>query len=369
MSDRRAQRAARAAQVGFLALLLVCIAQLAYWMADEYRYTGGVRATARAEYEANALWATDLLRGGMSWPDIARHHPEIERTEDGRVRVSRDALARLDADRFHRLNRYTWEGAFFLTVMFGAMAMVYMAMREEGALRRQQELFLAASTHELKSPLASMRLSAETLALRDPPPPRRSELVQRLLADLGRLDRTIANILDATRLSGGSVRSARETVHLGSEVQSAVRGLAPVAAEQGIAIAVDVADDLSIAADREGVQTIVRNLVDNAMKASRGLASGATIGVTGVAVNGTVRLDVRDGGIGFSPSEAGGLFTKFHRIENAGHERLPGTGLGLYLVRRCAELDGGSVEASSDGPGCGARFTVRWPAAGRPRDA
>jgi signal transduction histidine kinase len=75
-----------------------------------------------------------------------------------------------------------------------------------------------------------------------------------------------------------------------------------------------------------------------------------------------VRLDVRDSGIGFDPAETSRLFEKFYRIETSGQERLPGTGLGLYLVRRCLELEGGSVHASSDGPGRGACFTVRWPA-------
>jgi signal transduction histidine kinase len=77
---------------------------------------------------------------------------------------------------------------------------------------------------------------------------------------------------------------------------------------------------------------------------------------------GGVCVHVDDTGIGFAGHESRGLFEKFHRIEANGHERLPGTGLGLYLVRRCAELDGAAVSASSAGPGRGAHFTVRWPA-------
>jgi signal transduction histidine kinase len=361
VTDGRSRRAVRALQVGFLALLTICSAQLAYWMADEYRYTADIVAQRRVEYEANARAASELLTAGVSWPQIAAMHPEVERLPDGTTRVSASALARLDADRFHRLNRYSWEGAFFLTVIFGAMAVVYTALRAETELRQRQEQFLAASSHELKSPLASLRLSADTLAMRDPPPEHRAKLVQRVLADLGRLDRTIGNILDASRLSGDAVRVVREPVSLAREVADVTDELRLLAEDEGLKLAVDVPATLTIVADREGVRTIVRNLVHNAIKASRGAADGSTVTVTAAAEAHHVRLDVRDQGMGFDPAETQRLFDKFYRIESTGQERLPGTGLGLYLVRRCIELDGGTVSASSEGNGHGASFTVRWP--------
>ena len=361
MNEARSHRAARALQIAFLALLTICVAQLAYWMADEYRYTADIRAHRRAEYEANTQWADELRRAGVSWGQIARMHPELERAPDGSIRVTARALAQLDADRFHRMNRYAWEGAFFLVVLFGAMSVVYTTIREEAALRRRQDLFLAASSHELKSPLASLRLSADTLALRDPPPARRAELVERIFADLGRLDRTIANILDASRLSGDGVHLVREQLSLAQAVGSVVEELRALAGESGIRVDVDIPAALTVHADREGVYTVVRNLVHNAIKASRAGVPGAVVALVGTRDDGHVRLDVRDHGMGFEPAEAARLFDKFYRIESRGQERLPGTGLGLYLVRRCMELESGSVHASSDGPGRGACFTVRWP--------
>ena len=118
---------------------------------------------------------------------------------------------------------------------------------------------------------------------------------------------------------------------------------------------------LTLVADLEGVRTVVRNLVHNAIKASRATVPGAAVAIVGTQDDGHVRLDVRDHGMGFAPSESSRLFEKFYRIESSGQERLPGTGLGLYLVRRCMELEAGSVHATSDGPERGACFTVRWP--------
>lgn len=354
-------RAARATRIGFLVLLLACSAQLAYWMADEYRYTQTVREHQRAALQREAASSAALLAAGVPWSRVAATQPGIELAPNGVPRVTASTLAQLDDDRFHRMNRYAWEGTFFLLVLIGAMSVVYAALREEHDLRRQQEDFLASASHELKSPLASLRLSAETMALRDPPPRRRSELVQRLLSDVGRLDQLIANMLDASRLSRGSVRVSRERVDLGPLVATVAHELRPLADDCGVTIFVDVQNDLAVHADRAGVRTIALNLIHNGIKASR--ASAGTVTVRAVQDSHGVTVNVEDTGIGFAAGESRHLFQKFHRIEAEGRERLPGTGLGLYLVRRCAEIDGAAVSASSAGPGQGARFTVRWPAA------
>lgn len=328
MTTRNPRLGVRATQMGFLVLLLACSAQLAYWMIDESHYTAAVR---------------DEL------------HAALEKQPG----TTPAALAQLDADRFHRMNRYAWEGGFFLVVLAGAMGVVYAALRDEYALRRQQEDFLASASHELKSPLASLRLSAETIAMRDPAPPRRTELVQRIMSDLTRLDQMIANMLDASRLSRGHVRVSRERIELGPLVAGVAHELGPLADDCGVTVNVDVAGGLAVHADRDGVRTIAHNLIHNGIKASR--ASAGTVSVRAAHEAGGVCVHVEDTGIGFAPHESRRLFEKFHRIEAAGQERLPGTGLGLYLVRRCAELDGAAVTAASSGPGRGAQFTVRWP--------
>ena len=410
MTAKTSQRTVRATQIGFIVLLLACSAQLAYWMADGYRYTETVRDHRRAAYEEQARSSAALLRAGVPWSQIRASQTEIDLGPDGVPRVSAAMLAQLDADRFHRLNRYAWEGSFFLLVLIAAMAVVYAALREEHSLRRQQEDFLAAASHELKSPLASLRLSAETIAMRDPAPPHRAELVQRLLSDIGRLDQMIANVLDASRLSRESVRVSREPVDLRPLFASVADELRPLADDCGVRVLLIVDDGLTVDADREGVRThpalqragdsgrdhhrwrlrrrdaigthppaldhahrhaaarrssvgvrtIARNLIHNGIKASR--PSAGTVIVRGAQDAQGVTIHVDDTGIGFAIDEARGLFQKFHRIEANGSERLPGTGLGLFLVRRCAEMDGAVVTASSDGPGHGARFEVRWPA-------
>lgn len=348
-------------QIAFLVLLVVSSAQVTWWIVDQFRYVSEVRAERLQAYAADLQAAQVMLRQGSRWSEVKRLFPHLEVSPDSAVvRVAPGVLRDLDHERFHRLNRYVWEGAFFLLVLAGAMLVVHRTLQEEAVLRRRQQTFLAAVSHELRSPLASLRLSAETLALRDPPAERRAELVQRLVDDLGRLDRMIANLLDASRLSAGSARSAPEPVDLGVAVAAAIDELARHAEECQVALKADVPSGLLVRADPEGVRTVLRNLLQNGIKAACG---GGTVAVAASAGPGAVRLEVRDDGMGFPSVEAGRLFQKFYRVEDPARERPAGTGLGLFLVRRCAELDGGSVEAASDGPGRGATFAVTWPGA------
>lgn len=347
-------------------LLAVSSAQLVYWMTDEVRYTARVQAELREAYEAQAESARSLLDSGVSWREVHRIYPALALSADSTtVRVAPGVLARLESARARRLNRYAWEGAFFLAVLLAAMAVVYRTLREQARLRHRQDDFLAAVSHELQSPLASVRLSVETLALRDPPARRRAELVQRLLADLGRLQRMIANILDASRLAATEGRSTPERVPLAESVRAVVDELREQAAEQEVTLHTDVPDSLAIWADPEGVRTVLRNLLHNGIRAASG---GRQVAVRGSEADAWVQLEVRDDGAGFPPREAARLFEKFYRLDGGGSgpARTSGTGLGLYLVSRYVELDGGRVTAESAGPGGGARFTVTWPsAAGR----
>ncbi|MFN8574167.1 MAG: HAMP domain-containing sensor histidine kinase [Gemmatimonadaceae bacterium] len=354
-------RRTRPMQAGFLILLTVCGAQLAYWMLDEVRYTSLVEARGRAAYEAELASAQALLKAGVHWSDVSAAYPDVTMSADSVTPViDAKVLERIGEERFHRLNRYAWEGAFFLAVLLASMAVVYRAVREEADLHRKQEDFLAAVSHELKSPLASLRLSVDTLAMRDPPAARRAELVERLQADLGRLQRMIANVLDTSRLSSGELRGARERQVLADEVDAVVDEMREQALEGASRLHTDVPADLVIVADPDGLRTVLRNLAHNAIKATSG---GGEVRMRAERRDGHVRLQVIDDGTGFPPHEADRLFEKFYRVESDNRARTDGTGLGLFLVKRCVELDGGTLAAESAGPGKGACFTVTWPAA------
>ncbi len=315
----------RSVQLGFIVLLLVCAAQLAFWIWDEWRYTQLMTERLAAALVANG--------------------------------AGPDQIASLVTERAQRLNRYAWEGAFFLGVLLAAMVVVLKALREESELRRRQDQFLAAVSHEFKSPLASLRLSVETLSLRNPGPAERAELVRRVLVELGRLERMVANTLDTSRLASGG-EAHPERVPLDDIVLEMTEELREFAAECGVRVDAVLPHGLVVLADRDGVRTVVRNLLHNAIKAS---PREGVVRVHGEVEAHDVLVEVSDDGVGFPPREAPRLFEQFYRVEGDGRGRMQGTGLGLYLVERLVTHAGGRVRAQSAGHGLGAVFSVRWP--------
>jgi len=339
-------------------LLTVCFAEVLWWFVDQRHFTTEVTRDALSHYGVDVLAADELLASGTPPEEIERRFPHID-VDAGKARVHADVVARLENERWHRVRRYAWEGGFFLVVLGLAMATLWHTIRAEADLRRRQQNFIAAVSHELKSPLASLRLTAETMALRGPEPERRATLVQRLLSDTGRLDDLVHKLLDASRLEGGKIELRPEPVALAELVSGARRALEERAAERRVSIVQDVPETLEVLADPVAATTVIRNLLENAVHATAA-GGGGEVRLHARREADAVHLEVRDTGIGFAPSEAERIFDKFYRPGDEMHRRVrtAGTGLGLYIVQR---LMAGRVKAESAGPGRGATFDVWWP--------
>jgi signal transduction histidine kinase len=269
-----------------------------------------------------------------------------------------EALLELEAATASRINRYLWEGAFFLLVLIGGMAVLTRTIRHDAELRKRQQNFLAAVSHEFKSPLASMQLAAETLALRAAEADSR-RLGRRILDDCERLLRMVENLLDTARLEEGRLEQQPEKIVLAELARSVIDANSERTAKHGIDARVDIPADLVLLLDRNSVDTILRNLVDNAIKACAA-GDGHRISVQARNDDGTVSLTVDDDGLGFPPEDAEMMFEKFYRSGDELRRTTPGTGLGLYIVKRLAELGDAQVTAASKGIGRGAIVTLRW---------
>lgn len=367
MTARRRFDPTRALQWGFVVLLAVAAAQVVWWILDEVRHTRRLHDALIAEYGVQVQVARTLLDRGLPATEVSDFFPQVVFSSGPeRVAVNPRALAELEDDRVRRLRRIGWEGAFFLLVLVAGMAVLAQALHQDAQLRRRQQNFLAAVTHEFKSPLASIKLSAETLALRDPPAERRRALVERLLADIDRLDGMIGNILDTARLEEGRVQLNPERVQVAAAVRALAEEIGPRAAAAGVTFSAEADPQLEVQADPIALRTVLRNLVDNAIKATVA-HGGGTVSLRAEESGAFVRLVVRDSGVGFAATETNRLFEKFYRPGDELRRKTRGSGLGLYIVRRFVELEHGRVTAHSDGPGRGAVFTVLWPAPRRER--
>lgn len=362
----------KALQVGFLAVLAVATAQVAWWIADQRSLARGEQARVVALYESDAaavtvfaeLWhaagraAAEAERGSLS--DVVAGLPHLAFDPDARVASVRpDAIEDLAAAVASRINRYAWEGGFFLLVLLVGMGVLTRAIRRDAQLRRRQQHFIAAVSHEFKSPLASMRLSSETLAARSRDPDSR-RLGERLVEDGDRLLRMVDNLLDTARIDDGRISLRPEPVPLRAVVDRAIAEHSARAAREGIAVRAAV-PDLTVHADPLAIESVLRNLLDNAVKACVA-GAGCQVAVEARGNGSEVSVAVRDDGVGFPPRDAARIFEKFYRSGDDGANPMPGTGLGLYVVRRFAEMSNARVVATSAGPGRGATVTVTWPA-------
>ena len=351
----------RVLQIGMLILLGVSFAQVIWWTLDQAFYSSGLRSRLVAHWEYDRRAADRLLARGSTAEIVEHIFPHLEVRGDSAT-IRAESLQELDSERYHRLRRYGWEGTFFMVVLAVAMTIVIRAIREEARLRKRQQNFLSTVSHEFKSPLASLQLSAETMAMRELEPERRNVLVQRMLVDVSRMERMSSKILNTSRLEQSKVELHMETLSLASAVSGALSTIEDRARESDVEISTDVPDSLLIFGDLMSTRTVVQNLIENAVQATA-QTDGGRVTIQAHRGEGQVTLEVSDTGIGFRPVEAKRLFQKFYRSGDELRRTSAGTGLGLFIVKRLMHHQRGSVKADSEGLGKGAVFTVIWPAA------
>ena len=228
----------------------------------------------------------------------------------------------------------------------------------------RQDSFLNAVTHELKTPIASIRLYLETLQRRDVPEAQRQDFYRIMLADSDRLLSTVEQVLKAGELGVRRRHRNRTLLELAPLVADCIditlqRHHLPADAIQLAPIPGAVR--LHVRAIAEDLRTAVLNILDNAVKYS---PSAVHIQCSITIVRYTqVALTVTDTGVGLAPDQLKRIFKRFYRVPGRIAVRIKGTGIGLFLVRSIARQHGGGVSASSPGPNLGTTITLTLPLA------
>lgn len=354
----------RKVQIGFFVLLTICMAQISWWIIDEVYTSREVRDSWQTVYKDDVQRAARMLEAQISDDEILQLFPHLEIDEtSGRVTVRSEKTAEIQNAYASRINRFGWEGSFFLAFLILGSVILSRAIKQQAQLQRLKESFLAAVSHELKSPLASIRLAAETLTLRKPDAAGSARQLGRILEDVDRLEKMITNLLQTNRIDEGGALSRPERMDLRDSIQKILKEVGPRLEERKITLKFECSEEnFPILADPDWLHSVLTNLIDNAVKATSGNEE-AEIQLTMTRKKNRISLRVVDNGIGFNPQESERIFEKFYRLGNELRRTSPGSGLGLYLVRRLVELQGGAVKASSAGPGTGAEFHISWPIA------
>lgn len=248
----------------------------------------------------------------------------------------------------------------FVVIMTVLVLFSVFLVREIGEVRRQTS-FIDSVTHELKSPLAALKLCLETLGRDDLPAEQRERLRGMMLDDVDRLTVFIDRVLTATRLGQERVSLPVQEVAVGEVVRRAASVVTRRSKADEGAVTVQIADDLVTATDALALSTIVENLIDNALKYS-GDAAPPEVRVSARAEAGrSLIIEVQDRGIGIPRAQLGRIFERFYRVPEPAVQSRRGTGLGLYVVSELARLLGGKIEARSPGPGRGTTMSVTLP--------
>jgi two-component system, OmpR family, sensor histidine kinase SenX3 len=250
---------------------------------------------------------------------------------------------------------------FFGAIVTGIILNTIFLVRE---VRRneQHDSFINAVTHELKTPIASLRLYLQTLQSRQVTDDQRREFYQLMLLDTDRLLGTVEQVLKAGK--AGMKRAAAHRIEV--EFDSLVRECIDLARTrhhlQPKAVQYEASVDgaaTRVLGDPEELRTAISNVLDNAIKYSDGDVSVSV--ELRVPDEEHLLLRVRDHGVGIPPEELKQIFKRFYRVPNRALAHVKGTGLGLFIVRAIARKHGGQVFAESDGEGRGTTVTIELP--------
>jgi two-component system, OmpR family, sensor histidine kinase SenX3 len=225
----------------------------------------------------------------------------------------------------------------------------------------EHDSFINAVTHELKTPIASIRLYLETLQSRPVNDTQRREFYDIMLADAERLHQTVDQVLKAGVAREKRTAPTRTPVDIGALARECVdvallrHHLHPGAMQ----LETHADTPLMVRGDGEELRTVLTNLLDNAVKYSSQDVR-VTVSVAAPSPD-TIWVRVQDRGVGIPKKQLKRIFNRFYRVQARGLKQVKGTGLGLYIVRTIARAHGGRVFAQSEGEGRGATFTVELP--------
>lgn len=269
-----------------------------------------------------------------------------------------EPIERLEQSRRATLWRAGLEAAFMAAgVLFGFL-LIYRRLAQEMDLKLRQRNFIAAVTHELKTPIASLRVWMETLFQRALSEEQKAKIQTRMDQDLARLAELVANLLEVARADAGSLDLHLQPLELGPWLQSVCDAMDQRLGPGELGLQMDLAPGLWTRADPKMLATVVENLLTNAHKyAQPPRSTTLTLGATAEEVV----LVVQDRGMGIAPKELPRIFQRFYRVGDEMTRQVPGTGIGLFLTREIVLRHGGSIRASSRGLGMGSAFTLRLP--------
>ena len=251
--------------------------------------------------------------------------------------------------------QYIGEGSTFLVIILIGAAVVYTSFQRRIRLSRQQNNFMLSVTHELKSPIAAMKLNLQTLERHKLDEEKKMQLVERCISEANRLNDLCNNMLIASQMEGRQYVPAKESLDFAALVESSVKDYASRYHDRFSFD--DEYRGKNLVGDRLLLQMALNNLLENAIKYT---PPGSPIEVTLKTNDNCAVLKVSDQGTGIPDSEKDKVFNKFYRVGNEETRKTKGTGLGLYLTSKIVKQHNGKIAVMDNVPS-GTVFEILLP--------
>jgi signal transduction histidine kinase len=263
-------------------------------------------------------------------------------------------IRQIEEEQKRGVYKYVGEGGIVLLLIFVGAVFIYRSVRRQFRLQQQQQNFVMAITHELKTPIAVARLNLETLQKHRLEEEKRKKLLQTALQETLRLDTLINNILISSQLEGNAYHFSKDELDFSGLIKDGVKAFAARYPDR--AIKSSIQEDIDVSGDAMLLKLLLSNLLENANKYS---PKDKSIELHLDQKENEILLQVIDQGSGIPEEEKKAVFKKFYRIGNEQTRKAQGTGLGLYICQRIVKDHGGNIFIKDNQPS-GSKFIVQF---------
>jgi two-component system sensor histidine kinase CiaH len=266
--------------------------------------------------------------------------------------IYNSSIAKIKQEHKRNFVKFVSEGSTFLLLTLIGAAFVYRSVRRQFLLQQQQQNFMMAVTHELKTPISVARLNLETLQKYQLDTEKQRKLIRMTLEETERLNTLTNNILISAQLEGGGYTTSKEELDLSDLLKDCIRNFIQRYPERKFIESIE--PDMDVKGDPLLLQLLINNLLENAVKYS---SKGKTITCKLRGHNSKIELHIIDEGPGIPEGEKKNIFKKFYRLGDEATRQTQGTGLGLYLCKKIAEYHNAGILVTNNVPQ-GSNFIV-----------
>ena len=306
------------------------------------------------------VFLTYMIAAFIWWyVSLEKQNSEIATVKFQSIRTDDPALYEkvkaIEAFEVRKTKQYIYEGVTFLFLFLLGAIYVYRSLLKQLRYSNQQQNFMMAVTHELKTPIAITQLNIETLLKRELDPAQKKMLIENTLKETHRLDALCNNILLASQLDMGKYESNMQLIDLSDLIQKLIHSFQERFEYRKLITT--ITPSVFIQAEPLLIQLLVNNLLDNAHKYS---TITSPISVLLTSHKNYIQLTIKDEGVGIPIGERGKIFEKFYRIGDESTRTTKGTGLGLYLCKKISEFHHATIFVHANTPN-GSIFNINFP--------